>query len=68
MPENLSGVDQSLRGLKLRLRVDDLGATVAFRLRLFRDSAHHVFREFDGSDLDVAHLMPQVSVWASRML
>src|SRR6185437_11592901 len=39
-----------------RLRVDELGTPVAFRLRLFSNGAHHVFREFHGPDLDVAHL------------
>ena len=29
---------------------------VAFRLGLFGDGAHHVFRELDGSDLNIAHL------------
>ena len=54
--EDLRGVDQGLRGLEFGFRMDDLGAPVAFRLRLFGDGAHHVFRELDGSDLDVAHL------------
>src|SRR5271155_5924251 len=38
--------------------MDDLGAPVAFRLRLFGDGAHHVLGELDGPDLDVAHFDP----------
>ncbi len=52
----LGGVDESLRGLELGFGMNDFGAAVAFGLGLFRDGAQHVFREFDGSDLDVAHL------------
>jgi hypothetical protein len=36
--------------------VDDFRPPIAFRLGLLRDRAHHVFGEFDGSDLDVADL------------
>src|SRR5271166_1010358 len=54
--ENLGRVDQCLRSLELGLRMDDLGAPVAFCLRLLGDGANHVFRELDGSDLDVADL------------
>jgi hypothetical protein len=57
-PEDLGGVDKSLRGLELGFRMDDLGAPVALRLRLLGDGAYHVVRELDGSDLDVAHLDP----------
>ena len=50
----MAGVDQSLRSLELGFRMDDLGAPIAFCLRLLGDGANHVFRELDGSDLDVA--------------
>ena len=56
LAKNLGGVDQGLRGLKLGLRMDDLGAAVAFRLGLLGDGADHVFGELDGPDLDIAHL------------
>ena len=36
--------------------MDDLGAPVTFGFCLLGDGANHVFRELDGSDLDVAHL------------
>jgi hypothetical protein len=36
----------------------DLGAPVAFRLCLFGDRTHHIFRELDGPDLDVADFNP----------
>src|SRR6185437_8095693 len=57
-PEDLCGVDKGLRRLELGFRVDDLRTPVAFRLRLFRNGAHHVLRKLHGSDLDVAHLDP----------
>jgi len=56
--KDLSGVDQGLRGLKLGFRMDDLGAAVAFRLRLLGDGAHHVFGELHGSDFDVGDFDP----------
>ena len=36
--------------------MDDFCTAVAFRLGLLGDGAHHIFRELDGSDLDVADL------------
>ena len=56
--ENLGGVDERLGGLELGLGVNDLGAPIALGLSLFGDRSHHVFGEFDGSDLDVADLDP----------
>ena len=53
--KNLSGVDERLRRLELRLRVDDLGTPITLRLCLLGDRADHVLCELDGANLDVAH-------------
>src|SRR5580692_2901058 len=56
--EYLGGIDEGLRSLELGFGMDDLGAAVALRFGLLRDSADHVLGELDGSDLDVAYLDP----------
>jgi hypothetical protein len=43
-----------LRRLELGFRVDDLGPPIAFRLGLLGDGLHHVVRQLDRSDLDIA--------------
>ena len=54
--EDFGGVDQRLRGLEFGFGVNDLGAPVALGLRLLGDGAHHVLRQLDRPDLDIAHL------------
>ena len=56
LERTLGSVGQCLRRPEFGLRMDDLGASVAFGFRLLGDGAMHVFRELDGSDFDVAHL------------
>ena len=56
--KDLRGVDERLRSLELSLGMDDLGPPVALRLGLLGDGAHHVVRQLDGSDLNIADLDP----------
>src|SRR5262249_10134730 len=50
--QDLRGVDQLLRRLLLSFRIDDLGPTRSFGLRLTGDRSYHALVEIDAFDLD----------------
>ncbi len=54
--QNGRRIHQRLCGLEFSVSMNHLGAAVAFSLRLLGDGAHHVFGQFDISDLHHADL------------